>query len=121
MMIGWPLPFEDELVDVNESLHPIAAAPKTSPTLARETRAFSGRMECKHLLPPSQCAWCLDTKDLVFEEEYEKKDYVTTLDMVEPQGLDVEDETPVGVVHPREVYGTQRALRIRQALERSIL
>ncbi len=127
--LDWPLPFEGELVDVDvwesdgrvqsESLPPIAASPKTAPILARETRAVSDRMECKHLLPPSQCAWCLNTKELVHEESWEKKDYVTTLDTLEPQGLDAEAEVPVGDVHPREIYGTQTALRIKHALERS--
>ncbi len=135
MNTDWPLPFENERVDLSEwleegrvvttahvqseSLHPTAASPKTAPILARQSRASSDRMECKHLLPPSQCSWCLDTKELVVDEPWERHDYVTTLDMQEPQGLDTEAEVPVGDVHPREIYGTQTALRIKHALERS--
>ena len=132
MRVDWPLPFEDEVVDVDvwtrtgrvqSSLGPhpsIAASPKTAPILARETRASSDRMdECKHQLPPSQCAFCLNTRELVFEEEWEKKDYVSTTADLIPQGLDHEAEVPVGDVHPREIYGTQTALRIKHALERS--
>lgn len=127
MNIDWPLPFENELVDLDEEwscgrgTHPLGlssheAARKASPILARQSRAVSDLMECKHQLPASQCAWCLDVKELVHEEPWEKKDYVHTLNDVEPQGLDVEDEVPIGTVHPREIYGTQRALRIRKAL-----
>lgn len=130
MNVNWPLPFEDEAFDVNawkrekliESLHPYhGEAPKTAPNPSTASRAFSGPMECKHLLPPSQCAWCLNTKELVFEEPWEKKDYVTTTADMEPQGLDASAEIEAGEVHPREIYGVQTALRIKHALGKSTI
>lgn len=47
-------------------------------TLPRRIRAAVKRVpmsECKHLLPPSQCSLCLGTKEDVFEEAHERKDY----------------------------------------------
>jgi hypothetical protein len=131
-MMQFPLPFDDFIVDYDvwerhgkitslagsglQTSH--GTAPKTAPILARQGRAYSDAMECKHLLPPAQCSFCLGLDEVV-TPRYEEHDYVETSANREVQEYP-ESEVLVGVVHPREIHGPQTAVRIRQALrERS--
>lgn len=121
-MAQWPLPLDEMVVDL-PSIHGSLAALAQPSTHARAISA--AMIECKHLLPSSQCSWCAGSAHLEVEDpQWEKKDYAQR-ELVEGFVRDVEDElqAPNGeiVFDPREVYGVQRALRIKQALrERSV-
>ena len=75
----------------------------------------SDGMECKHLLPHTQCSLCLDLIEDLVEPEFEKHDYVEVIAEREIQPYP-QDEVRVGEVHPRVIYGTQTALRISKTL-----
>ena len=129
-MVTWPLPFADEVIDMDEwrdharivtGMPSIAArARKASLNPSTHTRAVRVAMiECKHQLPTSQCSHCNgNTMRLCPDLPYERKDYVQVFQDTATGAHDVNPEVEPQVVSPRDLYGPQVAHRIK-SLERS--
>jgi hypothetical protein len=75
-------------------------------------------MECKHLLPASQCSLCLGIVEDLEDPIFDQHDYIEVIQDREVQAYP-NAEVEVGTIHPREIYPAQTALRISKDMATS--